>query len=378
LAPFALGAAVAYALLPVVNWLDRFLPRAVAVLLTLAAVTLLIGTIIAQLVPIISEQITITYLNIPDEVELAALEKDLLARLDTLPGPTQIAVKNYLQGIVNSANNNLDKYASNLVDITISAAISLINTIGFVLGFLVIPAWLLDVLRDHEAGIQATDSLLPGWLRPDFWAIARIIDRPFRAFLQGQVLLAVAAGVGIYLGASVLEVVQDTTFRYKLLAVLIVAFFQLIPTIGPIVSGIILVLLALLLGSPQSALIVLVLHIAVQMFVNSLVAPSVERRFVDIHPALLVMVIVILSEFGLIWVMLAAPVTAVIRDMYRYVYGRVSDPPLPAGVLPGEPVRILPRSTLFSPFVPAQKERVPIAYRRIQNRQRSRSHHQEV
>ncbi|MCP4360338.1 MAG: AI-2E family transporter [Chloroflexi bacterium] len=378
LAPFALGAAVAYVLLPVVNWLDRFLPRAVAVLLTLAAVLLVIGVIIAQLAPIISEQINIIYQNIPDEEELAAIEADLLSRLDTLPGPTRIAAENYLQGLVNSTNNNLDEYASNMVDITVSAVTSLINTIGFVLGFLVIPAWLLDVLRDNDSGIQVADRALPGWLRPDFWAIVRIIDRPFRAFLQGQVVLAIAAGVGIFLGASVLEVVQDITYRYKLLAVLIVVFFQLIPIIGPIVSGIILILLALLLGTPQGALIVLLLHIGVQMLVNTFVAPSVERRFVNIHPALLVMVIVLLSEFGLIWIMFAAPITAVIRDLYRYVYGRVSDPPLPAGALPGEPMRILPHSTLFSPFVPAQKERVPLTYRRIQNHRRSRTQQQEI
>ncbi|GIK56964.1 MAG: hypothetical protein HND44_12395 [Chloroflexi bacterium] len=35
LAPFAVGAVVAYALLPVANWLDSFLPRTVAILLTL-------------------------------------------------------------------------------------------------------------------------------------------------------------------------------------------------------------------------------------------------------------------------------------------------------------------------------------------------------
>ena len=42
------------------------------------------------------------------------------------------------------------------------------------------------------------------------------------------------------------------------------------------------------------------------------------------------------SQFGFIWVLLAAPLAVAVRDLYRYAYGRVSDPPRPAGLLPGE------------------------------------------
>ncbi len=48
----------------------------------------------------------------------------------------------------------------------------------------------------------------------------------------------------------------------------------------------------------------------------------------------------VLSEFGLIWVILAPPVAAVARDLFVYAYGRFNEPPRPAGVLPGEPLPI--------------------------------------
>jgi predicted PurR-regulated permease PerM len=175
--------------------------------------------------------------------------------------------------------------------------------------------------------------------------------------------LAIASGIGIYLGLSLLELLGWPDFRYKVLIAAIVALFQLIPALGPIIAAIILFLLGLL-RSPEMALTGLVLYIAVQQLVNYFVAPHVERRIIDIHPALLLMVIVLLSELGLIWVMLAAPIAAVFRDLFRYVYGRVSDPPQPAGVLPGTPIPILPRSTLFSPFIPHEPKKVPLAYRR--------------
>jgi hypothetical protein len=56
------------------------------------------------------------------------------------------------------------------------------------------------------------------------------------------------------------------------------------------------------------------------------------------HPAIFVIVLVLLSQFGFLWVLIAAPFSIVVRDLFRYVYGRLSDPPTPAGVAPGERV----------------------------------------
>lgn len=361
--PFILGGVIAYVLLPVVDALDRVLPRFLAILLTLAGVVAIIVYILAQILPLIGNQVSDVYLNLPSQTDLEEFVAKFDTQLATLPGPVANTINNILQETIDSAQNKLDASIRGLVGLGFAGIVTLINTVGFVLGFLVIPAWLLDVLRDHRTGVENIDRALPSWLRLDFWAVVRIIDRPFRAFVQGQVVLAFAAGVGIYLGLTFLEFLGWEDFRYKVLIAALVAMFQLIPTLGPIIAAVVLVLLGLL-RSPEMAVTALILHIAVQMLVNSFVAPHVERRYIDIHPALLLMVIVLLSELGLAWVMIAAPLTAVVRDLYRYVYGRVSDPPQAAGILPGLPEPILPPTTLFSPFIPQQQTEVPLAYRR--------------
>jgi len=63
----------------------------------------------------------------------------------------------------------------------------------------------------------------------------------------------------------------------------------------------------------------------------------IARRTVDIHPAILVVLLVLLSQFGFIWVLLGAPLAVSARDLFRYAYGRLSDPPRPAGVMPDSP-----------------------------------------
>jgi predicted PurR-regulated permease PerM len=198
-------------------------------------------------------------------------------------------------------------------------------------------------------------------MRLDFWAIVRLIDRPFRAFVQGQLVLAIAVGICFYLGLSLFEFLGLGEIRYKVLVSVLAGLFQLIPTLGPIVAAVVLFLLGLLRG-PEVAIAALVIHFATQWLLGMFVSPHLERRYIDIHPALLLMVIVVISELGLLWVLIAAPITVALRDVFRYVYGRISDPPNPAGVLPGVPIRILPRSQLFSPLTPADPK-VPVAYR---------------
>ncbi len=123
---------------------------------------------------------------------------------------------------------------------------------------------------------------------------------------------------------------------YPLVLAVVAALFQLVPQLGPLVSAV----LGALVGfsaSPGTGLAVLGMYYLVQRLVGAFVGSRVERRVSDLHPAILVLVIVALSQLGWQWIFLAAPVTAVARDLWRYAFGRLGDPPRPAGVLPGRP-----------------------------------------
>jgi len=61
-----------------------------------------------------------------------------------------------------------------------------------------------------------------------------------------------------------------------------------------------------------------------------------ERRL-GVHPAILVPGVVMIGQFGILPLLLSAPIVAIAVDLVRYVNGRLSEPPLPAGVLPRTP-----------------------------------------
>jgi predicted PurR-regulated permease PerM len=174
----------------------------------------------------------------------------------------------------------------------------------------------------------------------------------------------VVTGVLMYLGLIVLERIGLPLVERKILLSMIVGLFQLIPEIGAYLAALPM-LVMMLTGSPEVGLATLGLYIAAQRLANALVAPRFERRMANIHPAILIVVIVALSELGLLWVFLAAPVAGIVYDVLRYAFGRLSEPPRPAGVLPDEKAAA-PSQQATRPAAASAPARVPLVYRRSQ------------
>ncbi len=364
LVPFMVGGIVAYAVLPLVNRLDRLMPRFLAVLLAMSLVLLVIGAFFWLLVPILAEQIYFIYANLPGLEEIRGYLDQTKEYVKTLPEPTQRVINNASAQATARVQQNLDVYLSGLVNVAVTTVLGLVNTIGFILGFLVVPTWLLTVLTDQPRGKQALNRLLPPWLRGDFWAVLGIFDRAFGRFIRGQVLTGLVTAVLVYLGLALLVRLfgLETTGRYEVLLAMIAGMAQLIPSIGPFL-GVIPAVLVGLSVSGQFSLMVIVLFVAIQWFINNFVYARVERNIIDVHPAILILIIVALSQFGFWWILLAAPVTAVVRDLFRYAYGRFSEPPWPAGVLPGERLPSSP-SLAEQAANPLPARRLPLIYRR--------------
>ena len=117
---------------------------------------------------------------------------------------------------------------------------------------------------------------------------------------------------------------------------LLAGLLQLIPEVGPVVNIIGTTALALMLRGRVAAVEVLALYLLIQFITGKLVAERFESKVIDVHPAVLVLVIVALSQLGPFWFFLAAPIASVARDLWRYTFGRLKEPSLPAGLLPSQ------------------------------------------
>lgn len=341
LIPFIVGGIIAYVALPVVNWLDRVMPRIVAVLLTLGLFLGALGLFLSMLIPVLIDQVYFVYSSLPTITDVQTYQEQIDDYIVTLPEPVQDVINNAYDRMTTRVRDNMDDYVNELINLTITTLLALFNTVSFILGFLVVPAWLLTVLTEGRKASPAIDRLLPDWLRLDFWAVLRIFDRAFGRFIRGQLLMGIVTAVLVYGGLEFLVrlLARPGNLRLQLLLASTAGLTQLIPSIGPFLGVIPAIIIAYSI-SWQATILIIIMYILVQWLVANFVASRVEKNIIDLHPAVLILIIVGLSQFGFWWVLLAAPVTAVVRDLFRYVYGRFDDPPRPAGLLPGDPLSV--------------------------------------
>lgn len=359
LLPFVLGGVLAYIMLPVVNLLDRFLPRWFASLLTMTMITAVVVYAVSQMVPLIVRQVYNVAITIPTEREFTSYTDEFSGLIETLPPAARQGVNEWLDKTAVSIRGQLDAFAERGIDLVVESVAGLFQALGFVFGFLVIPTWLLTVLNEQKRGTAALNRMLPASVKKDFWAIFRIIDRIMSTFVRGQFFIGLSAGLLTYLGLSIVVRLVNLGGDYILVLSLFTGIMALVPILGPFLGAIPVILLGATI-SQETAVAGIIMYLCVWLIVNNLVTPQIEERLIDIHPAILVIIIVAVSELGFLWVLLAAPLAGILRDLFRYAYGRFADPPRPAGLLPYEPLPPKPK--------PAKSQPVPIAYRRSRAR----------
>ncbi|WP_298404889.1 AI-2E family transporter [uncultured Chloroflexus sp.] len=372
--PFIFGGVLAYLFLPLVNCFERWLPRWLAILSVYVVIFGVIVAAIAFVVPPLIAQIAELIRALPD---IATIQREANRLIDeyeqllaSLPPPVQAEVQNAIASAtaegLSTLRANFVGYLQGIGQFLINSVLSVFNTVTFLLGFFLVPFWLFYVLMDARAGREYFNNLIHPRLRADVWAMLSIINHDLSGYLRGQLILGTSVGLASWIGLTALNM-AGMKIPYTVLLAVVAGITELVPVIGPIIGAIPAILLGLA-DSPTTALAVTILYIAIQQLENHILVPRIIGESVGVHPAILMVVLVVCSQvFGLLGAILSAPLSAMARDLFLYLYGRLSDPPSPAGVLPARlrPVAALAEviaETALSTDQPAQDApRSPLA-----------------
>jgi len=180
-------------------------------------------------------------------------------------------------------------------------------------------------------------------LRQDAWAAASIVDRAAGAYLRGYVVTAALVGLLVYVGTQLSPRIGGPTFEQPLALATFAGVTQVVPVVGTIL-GLIPALLTLPL-SPERAGVYLAIYVVARILGSTILGSRLMSRNIGVHPAILVPGVVLIGQFGILWLLLSAPIVAIVVDLVRYVHGRLSEPPRPAGLLPHEPMPVPARTT---------------------------------
>jgi predicted PurR-regulated permease PerM len=295
-----LSTVVAFALSPVVDLLQRSLPRVLAIAIAYVfGFSLLVGLLSVVVVSAATETNALVH-SLPT---YATRAQALLPQVVDLLGRFGITLSD-----LNQAQGRIIEYLQGIGSQVASDAIDLVRAVlgAIVDTVLVLILSIYLVANGPRMVVWLREQAPRGQVRRANLMIA-IVNQVVGGYVRGTLTMALLIGVLVGAGMGVLQV------RYALLLGILAFFMEFIPVLGVIISGAVCVIIALFQG-PVLALIVLGYFVVVHVIEGDLIGPRVMARAVGIHPAVALLALVAGSElFGVWGALLGAPIAGLLQ-----------------------------------------------------------------
>ena len=333
LAPFVLGVFLVFLLDPPVEWMARRgIRRAWAILLVYLAVI----AVIAILVLLAAAPLIAQVRKLVDELPgfITTLREQIITLLERIGAPPDLVAN------IRDTLSHLDQVAVGLDPAMLTPFVgSIFSAIGSAVAFLIVPFWVFYVVKDRPTITRGLDAGIPEAWRADVRQVAAIVQDVLGRWVRGQLILGSAVGGATLVGLIALGIFVDPVFaRFAIVLAVIAGVMEMLPIIGPIISAIPAVILAATV-SPVALVAVFILYLGIQQLENTFLVPKIQGDAVDLHPAAVLFVIVLGGAvYGLLGAILAIPIAAASRDVYRHFFRRLSEPESPlARAIAGHP-----------------------------------------
>lgn len=167
---------------------------------------------------------------------------------------------------------------------------------------------------------------VPGYTQ-DLARLSRELGRIWNAFLRGQIIIFFLAVIVYSIALGVLGV------HYAIGLAFLAGLARFVPYVGPAVNWVVLVLVSyfqvfklLNLEPFQYTLLVLVIALVIDQIFDNVISPRILSDVLKVHPAaVLVAAIVAANLFGILGVVVAAPILATATLLWKYTMRKMLD-----------------------------------------------------
>ena len=167
---------------------------------------------------------------------------------------------------------------------------------------------------------------IPGYAH-DLKRLSRELGRTWNAFLRGQVIIFILAVIVYSIVLTVLGV------HYAISLAFLAGLARFVPYVGPAINWVILVLVSYfqvfkLFGLPPFyyTLLVLVIALVIDQIFDNIISPRILSDALKVHPAaVLIAAIVAANLFGILGVVVAAPILATAALLWQYTMRKMLD-----------------------------------------------------
>ncbi|AIY79492.1 AI-2E family transporter [Clostridium botulinum] len=174
----------------------------------------------------------------------------------------------------------------------------------------VIPVVVYYFLCDGDKIYNKLLFILPTEKREVTKKILKDIDKVLGRYITGQVFLSLIIGFLTFILLMVFKV------KFPIWISILNAILNIIPYFGPIFGGVPAVLVALL-DSPIKALWVTIGVFVIQQIEGNILSPKITADSTDMHPVIIIILLLIGDKFGgFVGMLLAVPIGVIIKVLY--------------------------------------------------------------
>ncbi|MSQ75126.1 MAG: AI-2E family transporter [Rhodoferax sp.] len=316
LTPFVVAAVLAYALTPLVDWLDRVgggrLPRLLAVVLVEVLFIVALLSMVLLIVPIVSKELPLLREQVPVLLErINSTFKPALAQVGIGFALDVASIKAYL---LDYLNGNYEDALRSLL-----ASVKLGGSFAFALigNAVLVPVALFYLLMDWHRFVARALEFVPPRLRSSVDSFTQEADAVLGQYLRGQLLVMLL--LAIFYSAGLAMFGLDLALPIGVFTGL--AIF--VPYLG-FGLGLILATLAGLLefastSGPSYAFLMIAVVFGLGQLIESLfLTPRLVGERIGLHPLAVIFALLAFGQlFGFVGVLIALPASAVLLVAMR-------------------------------------------------------------
>jgi hypothetical protein len=172
-------------------------------------------------------------------------------------------------------------------------------------------------MRDRHFVRNNFLDALPVSLRDDGINLLHISDRLLGRYIRAQLILGVIVGTAVGVSLTLLDV------QLSLALGVIAGVTELIPILGPWI-GAVPGLLIVAATDPDKIIWVALVYLGIQQVENLLLVPRIQGEALEMHPAMILLMLSLgAAAFGFIGLIVAVPLSALLREVFWYLDRRL-------------------------------------------------------
>ncbi|EAC2479478.1 AI-2E family transporter [Listeria monocytogenes] len=310
-APIILAGISYYLFNPIIDWLEKHKwKRGWAIALLYLVIIGLLILLFSFVIPAVKDQIVSLFKSFPGYWDQITQKFDEFSRSSLFD-----QIKDKLNTNMSDIMKTLSTKGTSVINSAISSIGSIVGTVTeVVLAIVTTPLVLFYLLKDGKKLPDFLLKMLPVNGRAHTRQVLGEANHQISSYIRGQIIVSLCIGILLFIGYLIIGL------PYALTLAIIAACTSIVPYLGPAIAITPAIIIAIV-TSPWLLIKLIIVWCVVQLLEGKFISPQVMGKTLKVHPITILFVILVAGNlFGVLGVIFAVPVYAVLKVIVTHVF----------------------------------------------------------